>query len=384
LSFQVSVTDVYTGKPLTKGIATLYPVSDTLNPQKQNPYYFTNIENGFGQFEYLRKGEYIVYVITDNNDNQLYDKYSGERLGFINKPIFVPRDSISTFKLSKEDSEPIKIIDRSKYLNSYTLEFNKEPINIEHKLRKEFYTVQEKRKWTVYRLNSNQPDSISTTLTTIDSANNQSIDTVRLYFNGKKAQPRMLTQLYTVLDGASKLKLDNQFYITVKDSLLKVNNNGFQVKYDTNSYEPIIAKTKGSRICFNLKTAKKVSVIIKSKTISTVLNDTNKTDTIKISYITAEEVGSITYKLKDRSTKNFIVELTSENGLLIASKTNLATATFSNLEPGNYKIRYFIDSDKNGIHTLGNYKKKREAEEMYGYPDIIPVKANWEINDISW
>jgi uncharacterized protein (DUF2141 family) len=385
VKFQVSVTDQSTGKPLPKGIATLYEVSDTLDPRKQNPYYFTAIENGIGQFEYLKGGTYTLLVITDNNDNQLYDSYAGERLGFIEKPIVIPRDSISSFKLTREESEPIKIIDKSKYLNSYTLEFNKTPVKLSSDLSKEYYSTLEQKKWAVYRSITSKTDSLETIITTADSANNISIDTVKLYFSGKKANPRIQEQLYKPVNNPSlKLKPRESLTLTIKDSVINLNKDGFLVRYDTNKYEAIIPTLKGRELTFPLKAAKKASLVFKGNSIKTILNDTNKSDTLKIGYIAAEELGSITYKVKQKPNRQYIVQLLTENDKLVAELKEKETGTFYNLEPGNYKIRYYSDKDKNGIPTIGNFKKQQEAEEIYTYKELIPIKANWEITDISW
>lgn len=385
VKFQVSVTDMFTGKPLTKGIATLYQESDTVNPKKQNPYYFTNIENGFGQFEYLHKGAYRVYVLTDNNDNQIYDSYLGERLGFIEAPIFVPRDSISSFKLTKEESDAIKIIDRSKYLNSYTIEFSKTPVTIKTNLPANTYAKQNKKKWHIYRLGNSVPDSLQTIITTTDSAANTNTDTVKVFFNGKKTNPAKQDQLYTTSTTASrKLKPNEDFRINVKDSITALAKEGFLIKYDTNAYETIIPKVVRKEIVFTVKKANKAAIVLKPNSIKTILNDTNRADTIKLGYTTEEELGSITYSLKNLPEFPYYVELHSEIGTIVSTKANIQTATFKNLEPGNYKIRYFIDADKNGIYTLGNERKTKAAEEIYTYPELIPVKANWQITDITW
>ena len=385
LKFQVSVTDVYTGKPLSKGIATLYPVSDTINPKKQNPYYFTNIENGFGEFEYLHRGEYVVFVLTDNNDNQIYDSYLGERIGFIEGPIFVPRDSISTFKLSKEESEPLKIIDKSKYLNSYSIEFSKTPIAVKSNLPVNYYTKQDKKKWHVFRLPINTTDSLQAIVSATDSAGNLSTDSVKLFFNGKKINPIRQEPLYSTNSNvSSKLKPNESFKIIVKDSITSLKTDGFLIKYDTNAYETIKPTLLGKEISFLLKKATKAAIALKPNSFKTILNDTNKADTIKLSYATEEELGTITYTLKSKPSLPYYIELLTEAGNLIATKTNSQTGTFNNLEPGNYRIRYYIDADKNGIYTLGNQRKNRQAEEMITYAELIPVKANWEITDISW
>jgi hypothetical protein len=208
---------------------------------------------------------------------------------------------------------------------------------------------------------------------------------VKLFFNGKKANPRNQETLYKSVNNASlKLKPRESLTLTIKDSVINLNKEGFLVKYDTNKYEVIIPTLKGRELTFPLKGAKKASLVLKGNSIKTILNDTNKTDTLKIGYVTAEELGSITYKLKQKPNVQFVVQLLNENDKLVAELKDKETGTFYNLEPGNYKIRYYLDKDKNGIPTIGNFKKQQEAEEIYTYTELIPVKANWEITDISW
>ncbi len=53
------------------------------------------------------------------------------------------------------------------------------------------------------------------------------------------------------------------------------------------------------------------------------------------------------------------------------------------LKPGDYYIRMFIDENGNGKWDPGDLKAKRQPEEVYYYPKMLSLKANWEFEE-TW
>lgn len=54
-------------------------------------------------------------------------------------------------------------------------------------------------------------------------------------------------------------------------------------------------------------------------------------------------------------------------------------ADFYYLNPGKYSARLINDTNKNGKWDTGTYEGKQQPEEVYYYPEIIPLKVNWEL-----
>ena len=52
---------------------------------------------------------------------------------------------------------------------------------------------------------------------------------------------------------------------------------------------------------------------------------------------------------------------------------------FNNLDPANYIIRVIFDENGNGKWDTGNYLQKIQPEKVSYYPDVIDVRANWEL-----
>jgi hypothetical protein len=54
-------------------------------------------------------------------------------------------------------------------------------------------------------------------------------------------------------------------------------------------------------------------------------------------------------------------------------------ASFTNLDPGTYYARLFIDRNDNLKWDTGNVLDRVQPEEVYYYPKKIDVKANWDV-----
>jgi len=52
---------------------------------------------------------------------------------------------------------------------------------------------------------------------------------------------------------------------------------------------------------------------------------------------------------------------------------------FSNIEPAKYRVRVIFDTNGNGQWDTGNYLKRIQPERVSYYPDLIEVRANWEL-----
>ena len=56
---------------------------------------------------------------------------------------------------------------------------------------------------------------------------------------------------------------------------------------------------------------------------------------------------------------------------------------FEKLLPARYEIRLIVDSNKDGKWTAGNYFDNVLPEKVYYYPELINLRANWEL-EVDW
>ena len=52
------------------------------------------------------------------------------------------------------------------------------------------------------------------------------------------------------------------------------------------------------------------------------------------------------------------------------------------LEPAGYTLRVILDENKNGTWDTGDYLNAIQPEKVLYYPEIIELRANWEIETI--
>lgn len=77
-------------------------------------------------------------------------------------------------------------------------------------------------------------------------------------------------------------------------------------------------------------------------------------------------------ELLDKSDKPFRKTLVKNN-----------EALFMDLNPGTIYARLFIDENKDGSWTTGNYEKKRQPEIVYYYPQALEIRAFTDLTQ-SW
>ena len=54
---------------------------------------------------------------------------------------------------------------------------------------------------------------------------------------------------------------------------------------------------------------------------------------------------------------------------------------FKHLKPDTYKLRLYIDTDRDGQWTTGSWDARRQPEKVYNYPGVIQTKSNWDFEE---
>ena len=97
-----------------------------------------------------------------------------------------------------------------------------------------------------------------------------------------------------------------------------------------------------------------------------------------------EEYGTLFVKVMSKDA-NVIVQLlnTSDKPVRTEPIQENGYAEFYYLKPSDYYLRCFIDRNDDGIWTTGHYDSGTAPEEVFYFPQAIPVKAQWE-NKQDW
>jgi hypothetical protein len=111
----------------------------------------------------------------------------------------------------------------------------------------------------------------------------------------------------------------------------------------------------------------------------TVDKDTSEFDTHKYDFVNPEEYGTITCTVYTDHPSYFI-QLLDKNNEIAQEVNNVRQFKFNLINPGDYRIRVLIDNNNDGIWSLGNMTMHNEPESVFFFPEVISIRANWELN----
>ncbi len=94
---------------------------------------------------------------------------------------------------------------------------------------------------------------------------------------------------------------------------------------------------------------------------------------------TLEEYASLFVKLINAEDNAIVQLLNTDDKVIREVKAENGHADFFFLTPGKYYMRLFYDRNGNGVWDTGLYEAGRQAEEVAYYPEVMELKANWEV-----
>ena len=112
--------------------------------------------------------------------------------------------------------------------------------------------------------------------------------------------------------------------------------------------------------------------------------DTNKVEN-KLKVKTLEEYGTLYLNISGAGP-HAVVQLLNSSDAVVRQQpvTDKRTCDFYFLQPSTkYYIRLFNDDNNNGIWDTGNYGEKRQPEEVFYFPKVWEMKANFEFEE-NW
>lgn len=75
--------------------------------------------------------------------------------------------------------------------------------------------------------------------------------------------------------------------------------------------------------------------------------------------------------------------LDSKDNVLATKPASPKGTLFEYLRPGDYFVRGFIDTNRNGVWDTGDLSTRRHAEEVFYYSKKLSLRANWEFEE-TW
>jgi len=384
LALTVKIKDALEKKTDNFVSVMLYEINEKYNDStiyKETPRYITNSLDSLKivKLENLKAGTYQLIALKDNGNNKYNPK--SDKIGFQKQYITIPNDTVFELELFKE-VVPFKAIKPTQAAKNRLLmgyEGNNKGVKVTVKNGTEIIpslaTNFPKKDSLQIWLKPIKADSLEVAVAQeqysrkfMVKIKNQKADT--LSFSPTYSGSLPLRERFTLSSSIPVVKFDkSKISITNKDSIAIP----FETEYD----EP------SQMVYLNFKKEPLENYKIKFFPGALVDFYEHQNDTLKytISTKNTTDYGNLRVLLENVKRFPVIVELTDKDGKIkaTASSEQETTITFDALEPALYTLRLIYDDNKNKKWDTGNFREKKQSEEVIYFPKDIDVRANWDV-----
>jgi len=70
-------------------------------------------------------------------------------------------------------------------------------------------------------------------------------------------------------------------------------------------------------------------------------------------------------------------------GIAVDTVEYSKTMTFKQIIPGEYQLQLIIDTDQNGVWTIGSFVETLIPEKVIYFNGLITIKSKWEM-ELDW
>ena len=119
--------------------------------------------------------------------------------------------------------------------------------------------------------------------------------------------------------------------------------------------------------------------------IDNLLKDSTiiEVDSIAADSLIIDEVNYGTLNIINQKNKRCIFQLLQNNKVINEFKFTEEPFLLTKIIPGNYKLKYIDDRNRDGKWTTGSWIKRIQAEQVVNYPSEIIIRYNWNL-ELEW
>ena len=365
----------------------LYPVDSIYNDSTiytRKPLYVTNtLDTTIYKFQNLRVGKYALIALEDKAGNYYFDQ-NIDKIGFFNRLIELPKDSIINLRLFKEKTnfawdKPYFVNDHHVEL-AYYGEYNNETYKMISNVSETFESLVTKSRKTDtlnYWFRGYTLDSIKFELEIQDTIR------IKTAFLKDPVEDSLVIKKYTTgsLGLKNKLELESNLPVTNVDSskLMITNIDTLPVPGTLK----VLENYDRIEVDFEVLPSDRYNVTLLPNALKDFWGRTHDTLKFRTSTKKIEDYGNIYLRVQHESPLPFIIELIANKKVVKRYDRPIPgnNYAFKLLKSGKYTIRLIEDKNKNREWDTGNYLKKIQPEKVIYFWKEIDVRANWDINE---
>jgi len=406
LKFSGNITYLFLQKDehINDVLIGLYPVTDTTDLFTGPPYYLAQVDSA-GKFEItnIKEGEYHAYAWHDAN-NSLRAEHRNESYGFLTDPVVIEEDITGVhISLYPGNLTELKVNRSSPSGTNFDIILSKTPIeiDIQHpELNKNLYYRVNDRTIRLYHT-SPQEDSTAVKISLRDSVGFQLDTTLYAKFEESERSPE---KLEVTADGGSDFLATLISELKFNKPVIDILYDSLFIRYDTAGIIPLTPEhihLKDSSDRTELTIEIPIPDTLPHDTFTVFASDSTFQDAgmqwnenqLEANYSRAslETLSEeITGKI-DSEEYPIIVQLLNNSDEIVqeAYLTESNSYSFTQIEPGDYRLRAIIDRNQNGRWDPGNFYEKRQPEPVYYFYDSendthqFMIRAGWSFKDIN-
>ena len=352
---------------------------------RQPPNYITNTLDSTPIFHLknLKEGKYAMFGVKDEAKNNIFNQ-KVDKIAFIKDTINLPTDSVYLLTMFKE-------------LPDYSISVP----NFAAK-NKIIFGYQGNAKDISIRALSNIPDTVKTKIT-----KEREKDTLNFWFTPFAADSLVFTvanekesliDTFTVktkkvgLDTLvvqpsqrGSLEFGTPFFIGANTPISRIDSSKISLsRKDSTQVKFMTAlDTVGNKIDFDFEVEpnENYDLELLPGAVVDFFETENDTISIKLSTKSYADFGNLRLTLDGAVNYPLIVQLTDEKGATVKElfANEEKVFEFTNIKPAKYLIRVIFDSNGNQKWDTGNYLQRIQPEKVTYYPNVLEVRANWEL-----
>lgn len=440
-SMQVSgvVVDAETLNPLKNKIVGIYSnLSDTAVTKLKPLRIGRTDENGLFSIKNIKTGNYKIYALGDKNGNYEYDDPT-EEIAFLNRPITTTSEMVLERDTVKRDSAKggDSIIVKKKtvfhpndlLLKAYSLKNQKQSfIKAERKdarCIKLYFNAPNKELPTFSGLDGENPQMLASSNETKDSINywitdsasynkdmlrfaltypktdndgktTMQTDTVRCYHkhfkhqqkkNKEDMEVKKITLLNVKTNTMGDMDLNKGIIIDLEYPVKSFDLSKVHLQSTADSVwkDEAIKVQKddelGMRysIPFKWDSNLKYRLTIDSTAINSIYEEHNKGIKSEFKVKPMESYATLIMNLVKYNADARLQLLDKQDKVKIELPASKDGTEFDYITPGDYYLRLYIDENRDGKWTAGDYGTHRQPEAVYYFNQMLKLRANWEI-----
>ena len=366
----------------------LYEIDSTYTDStiyRQPPNYITNTLDSTPIFHLknLKEGKYAMFGVKDEAKNNIFNQKT-DKIAFIKDTINLPTDSVYLLTMFKEIPDySISVPNfaaKNKIIFGYQgngKDISIKPLSILPDTVKTKITKEREKDTLNYWFTPFKVDSL---VFTVSNEKERLIDTFTV-----KTKKVAMDTLILQANQRGSLEFGRPFYIGANTPISSMDSSKVSmIRKDSSMVKfALELDTLGNKIDFDFEVEPNESYVLDllPGAIMDFFGTENDTLSYRLTTKSYADFGNLRLTLEGPVTYPLIVQLTDEKGKtkkeLFATEPQIFE--FNNIDPSKYLIRLIFDANNNQKWDTGNYLKQIQPERVVYYPNVLEVRANWEM-----